>query len=289
MSDWIISSKKSNLSCIVDVSACNSRVQEARLFAALLESGWALKVNPTQLQAIGGIAPFFSIKSTRYVGQTCHNIKIEIEHQTPLTKFGHVERTLIFPEWIFSNLRTDHTSRGVSCSFEGYPTRHRVQAAWSMVEKSGRRNQPIARQIVNIASNLTCIPLRCDLLNKAFNAALRRRNWEFRWTCGGREISNKVYDVSYWERLQNSKTVYCPAGDFGWTYRFYEALLAGAIPIIDSNSSLGFVKDFSVCNNYGDYTSMQDSLQTILDDNFKMACRLVTARDELNPQNFLSR
>jgi hypothetical protein len=288
MAHWIITPRNRDDCCIVDVSDCNSRVQEARLFAALLESGWGLKVNSTQFQAISGIAPFFSITYSPYAGENCQSINIEIDHQTPRTRFGHVERPLVFPEWIYSSVSTTHSSRAVPCSFEGYPAKRRVKAAWSLIEKSGKSNLPIQRHIVNLALKVNYIPLRCRILNSVFTAELCRRGWQFRWTSGGRKISNKIYDVSYWQMLQESKTVYCPAGDFGWTYRFYEAILAGAIPIVDFTSSGDFVKGFVVCQSFDEYLSLQDSLQVILDNNLILAIQHVTARAELDPRNFVS-
>ena len=48
----------------------------------------------------------------------------------------------------------------------------------------------------------------------------------------GREFPVKSWDESYYEVLADSKFVLCPNGDFIWSYRFFESILCGAIPIV---------------------------------------------------------
>jgi len=54
----------------------------------------------------------------------------------------------------------------------------------------------------------------------------------------GRDLKKKVFDVSYYNNLGNSYFVLCPDGDFIWSYRFFEAILCNAIPIIENESVL---------------------------------------------------
>lgn len=54
----------------------------------------------------------------------------------------------------------------------------------------------------------------------------------------GRQKENKELDYRYFEILHRSKFVACPDGDFTWSYRFFEAILCKAIPIIESDSPL---------------------------------------------------
>jgi len=41
-------------------------------------------------------------------------------------------------------------------------------------------------------------------------------------------------NLSYFQTMAESKFVLCPAGDGPWSFRFYETLLCGSIPIVDS-------------------------------------------------------
>ena len=60
----------------------------------------------------------------------------------------------------------------------------------------------------------------------------------------GWKMPKELFDSTYYQLLCNSKFALCPRGKFLWTYRFYEALMCGSIPIVDKNfeepSMLGF-------------------------------------------------
>jgi len=52
------------------------------------------------------------------------------------------------------------------------------------------------------------------------------------WSDNGRKAETKYFDQLYWRRMTLNKFALCPPGDFLWTYRFFEAIIAGAIPIV---------------------------------------------------------
>jgi hypothetical protein len=54
----------------------------------------------------------------------------------------------------------------------------------------------------------------------------------------GRNIQTKEYDIDYFNIMSNYKFTLCPNGDFVWTYRFFEAILCGSIPIIEQECNL---------------------------------------------------
>ena len=54
----------------------------------------------------------------------------------------------------------------------------------------------------------------------------------------GRKQETKEKDLSYFRMLARSRFVICPNGDFIWTYRFFEAILCKAIPIIEEDCEL---------------------------------------------------
>lgn len=60
--------------------------------------------------------------------------------------------------------------------------------------------------------------------------------WESRATImetrKGREGVTRYWDEDYIRLLGRSKYILCPDGGFSWTYRFFEAILCGATPII---------------------------------------------------------
>ncbi|MDF1561666.1 MAG: hypothetical protein P1V51_01410 [Deltaproteobacteria bacterium] len=50
----------------------------------------------------------------------------------------------------------------------------------------------------------------------------------------GRRFPVKAWDPDYYDTLCRSLFVLCPDGDFVWTYRFFEAMACGALPVIES-------------------------------------------------------
>jgi hypothetical protein len=72
---------------------------------------------------------------------------------------------------------------------------------------------------------------RTEFLNKFKNATIIYSN-------RGRNLNTKIKDEEYFNLIGRAKFVLCPNGDFIWTYRFFESILLGAIPIIQDYSDL---------------------------------------------------
>ena len=83
---------------------------------------------------------------------------------------------------------------------------------------------------------------RIEFLNKFENATIINSN-------RGRNINTKIKDEEYFTLMSRAKFVLCPNGDFTWSYRFFEAILLEAIPIIQDYSEL--YKDYKFYK-YGD-------------------------------------
>ena len=76
-----------------------------------------------------------------------------------------------------------------------------------------------------------------------------KRNWIFEFDATivysnyGRDAHRKYnIDVNYYRQMCSSKFVLCPTGDCPWSYRFFEAIMCFAIPIIHD--------DDIFCNDY---------------------------------------
>ena len=50
----------------------------------------------------------------------------------------------------------------------------------------------------------------------------------------GRDLKKKIKDDWYFNQMARAKFVLCPDGDFTWTYRFFEAAIFRAIPIVEN-------------------------------------------------------
>lgn len=54
----------------------------------------------------------------------------------------------------------------------------------------------------------------------------------------GRGDKTKFFDAAYFDRMARAKFALCPNGDFVWTYRFFEACIMGAIPVIEESCDI---------------------------------------------------
>jgi hypothetical protein len=54
----------------------------------------------------------------------------------------------------------------------------------------------------------------------------------------GRTEKERDFDLFYFKTIARSKYALCPSGDFVWTYRFFEACLNYAFPIIEQEHPL---------------------------------------------------
>ena len=59
--------------------------------------------------------------------------------------------------------------------------------------------------------------------------------FHLRSSCRGRRFPIKAWDSDYYAVLLRSQCVLCPNGEYTWSYRFFEAALCGAIPIIEED------------------------------------------------------
>ena len=63
-------------------------------------------------------------------------------------------------------------------------------------------------------------------------------NIEIKASTNGRTLPIKAWDDEYYRGLMKSEFVLCPDGDYVWTYRFFEAIICGAIPVIENKCDL---------------------------------------------------
>lgn len=123
---------------------------------------------------------------------------IQIDHATPLTVVNGVSRTLLFPKYLL-DYNIPFESKDIDIMFMGKVTDKR---------------KVFLREAIKKYPNL-----------KIFDSDR------------GRELAYKVMDDTYWQFMARAKFVLCPDGDFAWTYRFFEATLVRAIPVIQTEAS----------------------------------------------------
>lgn len=122
-----------------------------------------------------------------------------VDHATPRTAVGHVERPLVLPHAMTARCEQLWADRRpVAISFAGLMTPQRTEALAPLVDHFGEEFRVVA-------------------------------------TKAGRSWPGKAWDEEYYEVLGRSRLVACPDGDYVWTYRFFESALCGAVPVIQND------------------------------------------------------
>jgi hypothetical protein len=80
--------------------------------------------------------------------------------------------------------------------------------------------------------------LFCGLITDKRKPFLNKFKAEIINSNRGRDNQIKNLDKEYFNLMSRAKFVLCPDGDFVWTYRFFEAIIFKAIPIIQNNCPL---------------------------------------------------
>ena len=213
-------------------------VQGLRLAHALTESDYQLCIAEEDADKFARLKDVFGLNYT--VGKSATVLPgLRLSHSEPVTAVGSIERPLIFPHGVFEHCRRLWTSsRPTQYLFVGLITEKRraVLEQW------------LARTVPDCTLHLPC--------NESVGARLRRkviRAFGFKeapvpikaesgglvcWASeGGRHFPMKAWHDEYYEQMSRAQFVLCPDGDFVWTYRFFEAILCGAFPVIENQCS----------------------------------------------------
>lgn len=179
-------------------------LQAVRLTHALTETRFEIQVAPHHDQKLTRLRELFGIRYGTEPDTAPLLSNTKILHTEPLTAVGKIERPLILPHGAFEYCRQRWTDdRPVRYSFAGLMTnsRKRTLQSWSSSPETEDNGA-----------------------DKAFVIMSSDR---------GRKFPEKSWDEEYFALLCNSKFVLCPNGDYVWTYRFFEAAMCGAIPIVE--------------------------------------------------------
>jgi hypothetical protein len=193
-----------------------------------------------------------------------------------------VQRPLVFPRAVFEYCRRLWAEeRSIRFSFAGLVTKKRSVALKTWIKNSFPGLKVMLPKPKNRFLRLK------DKLLKAVYQQQPSMIHEFKsgdvvfWSSErGREFPIKAWDEQYYEMLANSQFVLCPDGAFTWTYRFFEAAMCGAIPVIENYCSL--YKGFRFFSMSDPISKLSWSRETA-DYNFKLCMeRLTIPSDVLN-------
>jgi len=145
-------------------------------------------------------------------------IKIEISHESPSTLItNYHSAALIFPRKIYLEFYKDFVNKIDKIYFRGLLTKKRMLEIYSLFWALGDKKAIIAFSI-NLIKNKRDFVIDTDKIHINF-------------TKRGRQKTFKYLDENYYKEMANYKYIFCPPGDFIWTYRFFEAIQLGCIPI----------------------------------------------------------
>ena len=210
-------------------------IQQIRLVHALAESSFEVAVPAGELDKFSILRERFGLRlATARTEDACLTPFITIDHATPSTAVGAVVRPLIFPRAIVDHCRTLWpAARPHRYSFAGLLTDTRRALLEGWIARSPGGGSTLAPK-----SNFGGFVRR--QLVRWWGADRQRRLGDVTvWSSErGRRFPTKAWDAEYFQLLADSEHVLCPSGDYHWSYRFFEACLCGAVPIVEQTSPL---------------------------------------------------
>ncbi|WP_034922737.1 exostosin family protein [Gillisia sp. CAL575] len=236
-------------------------LQEIRLIQALSESAFKVSVKESDLYKLSPIINKFNICFVTNQDIALDFKKItSIDHSIPISSIGNINRNLIFPHNICTHLKDNwNTKRKLQFSFSGFVSVERKKEIFKWIDLNRNRNLFILINRILLMRFLSLGMWRIKNLIGSSKSLLVEINFSSK----GRKFPGKTWDRQYYNTLLNSEFVLCPSGDYIWTYRFFESILAGAIPVIEAECDAykGFryrfmhedIKDFVWTKEDADY------------------------------------
>ena len=210
-------------------------IQQIRLVHAVAESACEIAVAADQLDKFSILRERFGLRlATARPDDPSLTPFITLDHQTPSKAVGAAVQPLTSPRAIVDHCRTLWPSaRTHRYSFAGLLTdsRRALLEGWI----AGRSNGA-----AGLAAKTSFGDFVRRQLIRWWGADRQRHIGDVTvWSSErGRRFPTKAWDEEYFQLLADSEHVLCPSGDYQWSYRFFEACLCGAVPIVEEASRL---------------------------------------------------
>lgn len=212
------------------------KIQELRAIQAINESGFTIAVTDKQRFKLSYLKEKFNFDFQ--VTKNTSGIKLSeilfINHEQPETGIGGLTKTLIFPIQIVNHCKTLwKNERTHEFTFAGLITKSRNDLISNWI-KSNITDEKFDLPITNSFAN----KWRSKIYNffNVDSVVTKKINNLVIWSSNkGRKFPIKAWDEEYFKLLGDSKFVLCPSGVCVWSYRFFESILCGAIPIVENH------------------------------------------------------
>lgn len=201
-------------------------LQQWRLVHALAESDFSIALPEEYRAGVEHLQKYFKAPIEVATDAQFPQELITIETLGPRTRIGSLERPLIIPHEIADYCRSLWPEeRDVAFSFVGlnHWGRQRTMSEWH------QRNFNSLLQSYALGGD-TSVLTRADELIAGGAAGKPLVFFSKR----GRAYPGKIWDDEFYRFLARSRISLCPDGDQIWSYRFFESILCGAMPIVQS-------------------------------------------------------
>lgn len=212
------------------------KIQELRAIQSISESGVKIMIPAKQKSKFTLLKEKFQMQFQ--ITENKEGIKLSeilaINHEMPETGIGSIKKPLIFPSAITDYCKTLwKDDRQYTYTFAGLITKSRHDLIRDWVSN-------------NITKDKFSLPITDSFINKKRSKIFNFFNIDSTvsktignliiWSSNrGRKFPIKSWDDEYFKVLGDSQFVLCPSGVCIWSYRFFESILCGAIPIVESN------------------------------------------------------
>jgi hypothetical protein len=214
-------------------------IQSLRVCHALSETNVDICVREADIPKFQLLRERFNVEVDVATREQAPLPRLRIVHDAPRAEVGNIVRPLIFPLAIFDYCRSIWSEqRDIGFLFSGLvtPARQDLLNAWLRSQRSAYRLPSPPWSMMN--------RLRRKILGTEFstqyadNISIGGELFQIVSNSRGREFPLKAWDDEYFRTMSRAKFVLCPRGDFAWTYRFFEAIMCGAIPLVEEPCAL---------------------------------------------------
>lgn len=208
----------SNLFCSDDTSKPEGfplplkHIQTIRLAMAVLEAEPSVQMPLSSKNIFEHLNVYFDYRVQYYAHswQVKMRKDISFNHEKPSVTVGSTIAPLVFPRQMLNVCRARWVNTD-TITFSGFKTPKRIAALKQWLKNMYDADVALEEK-----------------------TGYNDNNVKIFWSTNGRQFPQKAWDVPYYDELLTSGFVLCPDGDFIWTYRFFEAVICGAILIIEN-------------------------------------------------------
>lgn len=187
----------------ININTSLNLLQEIRVIHALCDYGAEIYCTRAEYNKLIPIKEIFNGNINIGYSDEGENITdlLSIIHDIPITQFKNDKKPLIFPLSLIDFCQKNNINKTSKIYFRGKITNQRKGS----IERLKKQTN-------------------VDIVIKT--------------SIDGRKFPVKTFDIEYFNEMKNFKFIFCPDGDFIWTYRFFETVMCGGIPIIENEAEI---------------------------------------------------